>query len=1159
MKKVSRRFPRIETSLILALLLFISGLPAFSQSFTATLQGIVTDSTGAVLPGAKAVVENEATNVRQETVTNENGRYFFGTLPPGVYRLSVETAGFSRFVRSGMTLQVQQQATADVTLSPGDITTSVEVSGEAPRLDSVSATLGRVVENSSVLAMPLGTRNTLDLATLTPGVSGSTGFTGTNFASNGSRNSQSDVLIDGVTVTVQEQNGGVTDAKFRPSVEAVQEMKVMTNSFSAEYGNTGGTVVTMVTRSGTNQFHGSAFEFLRNSALNANNFFANRSGRELVPFRRNQFGGAIGGPVLIPKVYNGKDRTFFFFHYEATRQSSQVTVLDTVPTELQKQGNFSDTRDQNGNLIRIFDPNSYGQAGSNLRTPFANNIIPQSRIDPVARYAMQFYPTANLPGNQHTRINNFFNSGARVANEYQTTMKVDHNFTELQRISVRYSQYRNTSNSPNLWGNWMSPYDDGYVSPGDVTRNGSVDYTYTISPTTILNLRWGVARQFGVRKPFCEACPEFNINDFGFNGPMNTQIPPNFQPEGFASLGTRPWARVNRGEDVNHFVANLTKIAGNHTIKFGGDGRIYRLNYAQPGWNSVSFNFGRLTTSENPFQGNALQGNGLASMLLGWGTGGSQSVGAYSSYASSSYGFFFQDDWRVSSRLTLNLGIRYELDVPRTERYNRVSWVDPNAVSPVSAPGYENLRAGLVFADPNNRAPYDLEKKNFAPRFGFAYTLTPKTVIRGGYGIYFGISAAQNRSPLGQGFTDSTPWNASMDGGMTQYAALNTPFPDGISTPPGSSLGLASFIGRGISGPIRDWGKKPYYQQISFSIQRELPANSVIELSYFGNLGRRMYFGNNGALNRIDPSYLSYGASLNDLVANPFYGIINDPLSPLSKPEVSQIQLLRPYPQFTGVSGVTGPPTANSSYHAMQVHYTKRFSHGFSASAHYTFSKMLDFNSVSGSVGWLGYDTGGLQSYSNLRLERAVSVYDRRHRMVVDFAYELPFGRSKSFGSGMPKWLDYAVGGWQANGILTFQGGSPLVPGLQGGVLADATQRPNLIGDPRTSGSVKDRLDNYVDPAAFSRPTPYTWGTAPRTLGSLRTPMMKNIDASLFKNLYFTGDNRIYLQLRGEAFNLTNTPIFAGPNMSYGSQSFGVISSQANGPRQMQIALKLYF
>jgi hypothetical protein len=1148
--------------LLFLTLAVLSPLQTWSQSYTASLQGTVQDQSRAFIPAAGITVENEATNVRQTTSTDENGRYFIASLPPGSYKLTVEAPGFQTSIRTGMTLQVQQRANVDVTLTTGEVNTSVTVSGEAPRLDSVTATLGRVVESASVLSMPLGSRNTLDLAMLTPGVSGTSGFTGTNFASNGTRNSQADVLIDGTTVSVQEQNGGVTDAKFRPSVEAVQEMKVMTNSFSAEYGNTGGTVVTMVTRSGTNDLHGSVFEFLRNSALNANNFFANRSGRSLVPFRRNQFGGAVGGPVYLPKIYNGRDRTFFFFHYEATRQSSQTTTLTTVPSLRERLGDFSDTRDSAGRLITIYDPatvRTNPQTGNPVRDAFPGNIIPANRFDPVAKYALQFYPAPNQPGNAFTRLNNFFNAGSRTTNDYQTTIKIDHNFSAAQRFSARYSQYRVKGMSPDLWGNWMNPFDDGPESPGDITRNGSADYTHTLSPTTVLNLRWGVARQYGVRVPFCEQCPEFDIAAFGFQGPMNTQIPPNFQPESYQALGTRPQARVRRGEDVNHFVGNLSKLAGGHTLKFGGEARIFRLNYAQPGWNSVSFNFNRLTTSQDPFRGDSLQGNAIASMLLGWGNSGQQSTGAYSSFASTSYGLFFQDDWRVTRKLTFNLGLRYELDMPRTERYDRVSWVDPNVISPVRAPGLPELRGGLVFADENNRAPFDTDTNNFAPRFGFAYTFHPKFVARGGYGIYYGISAAQNRSQLGQGFNTSTPWNTSLDGGATQYASLSNPFRDGIDVPPGSSQGLNTLVGRGISGPIRSWGSKPYYQQWSFSIQRELPANSVFEIAYFGNRGVHLYYGNNTALNRIDQQYLSLGPGLNDLVPNPFFNVITDPLSVLSKPTVTRGQLLRPYPQFTSISGVTGPPTANSIYHAMQLQFTKRYSHGVSLSGHYTFSKMIDDDSLTGGLGWLGYDTGGVQSYSNLRLERAVSVYDRTHRAVVDFAYELPFGKGKAFGSGLPTWVDWIAGGWQANGIISLQSGAPLVPALNGGVLPDARQRPNLLRDPGVSAPVTDRLNAYLDPSAFSRPQPYTLGTAPRTISSVRAPASRNMDASLFKNLYLTGDRRVYLQLRGEAFNITNTPIFAAPDMNFGSTSFGVISSQANGPRQIQVAMKLYF
>jgi hypothetical protein len=363
------------------------------QTFTASLQGTISDPTGAMVPNAVVTLTNEATNVKQERTADSRGNYQFTLIPPGGYRLTVQMPGFQTLVRTGLVLQVQQQATLDLTLTVGDVATSVAVAGEVPRLDAVSATLGRVVENRSVQSMPLPTRNILDLATLTPGVVGSPGGTGSNFLSNGVRNSQSDVLLDGVTVAVHEQGGGATDVKFRPTVESVQEFKIQTNSFSAEYGFTGGAVVTAVTRSGTNQLHGSAFDFLRNSALNANSFFANRNGRSIVPSRRNQFGGAIGGPVLLPKVYDGRNRTFFFFHHEGTKQRSQTTSTQTLPTSLEKAGDFSDTRDASGKVLAIFDPYNVSTAtGTALRAPLPNNIIPASRFNPVAVNVLKFYP-----------------------------------------------------------------------------------------------------------------------------------------------------------------------------------------------------------------------------------------------------------------------------------------------------------------------------------------------------------------------------------------------------------------------------------------------------------------------------------------------------------------------------------------------------------------------------------------------------------------------------------------------------------------------------------------------------------------------------------------------------------------------------------------------
>jgi len=442
-----------------AMMLLLCCRLAEAQSFTASLQGTITDSTGAVVPGAQVSITNEATNVKQSGRTNDRGAYLFTLLPPGSYKLVVEMTGFQTAARPGMVLQVQQQATVDVALTVGEVTTSVVVAGETPRLDAVNATLGRVVENVSILNMPLNTRNVLDLAASAPGVVGSPGGTGTNFLSNGVRNSQSDVLIDGVTAAVHEQGGGATDVKFRPTVEAVQEFKVQTNSFNAEYGFTGGAVVNVVTRSGSNQVHGSLFEFLRNSSLNANNFFSNRAGRAIVPFRRNQFGGAVGGPVSIPRLYDGRDKTFFFFHHEGTKQSSQATTTQTLPTILQKQGDFSQTLDAQGRLIRIFDPYAVTRdaAGNPIRAAFAGNRIPAPRFNPVAVNAIKFYPNPNQPGLPFTQTSNFFQSGATVSNAYQNTSKIDHNFNDRQRLSGRYSRAQDSNKPTNFWGegNWM--------------------------------------------------------------------------------------------------------------------------------------------------------------------------------------------------------------------------------------------------------------------------------------------------------------------------------------------------------------------------------------------------------------------------------------------------------------------------------------------------------------------------------------------------------------------------------------------------------------------------------------------------------------------------------------------------------------------------------
>ncbi len=1136
-----------------------------AQTFTASLQGTITDSTGAVVPNAHITLVNEATNVKQAKVTDSRGAYLFTLLSPGSYKMTVEMPGFQTAVRSGMVLQVQQQANLDVVLNLGDVATSVEVAGETPRLDAVSATLGRVVENRSVQSMPLTTRSVLDLANLAPGVVGTAGGTGTNFISNGVRNSQSDVLIDGVTAAVHEQGGGATDVKFRPTVELVQEFKLQTNSFSAEFGFTGGAVVNVVTRSGTNQVHGSAFDFLRNSAMNANAFFSNRNGRPIVPSRRNQFGGAVGGPVYIPKVYNGRNQTFFFFHHEGTKSASQATTTQTLPTLLERGGDFTQTMDASGRPILIYNPFSVTRdaSGNPLRALFPGNVIPSSMFSPVAVAAMKFYPQPNQPGLPFTHTSNFFQSGSSVSNSYQTTAKIDHNLNDRRRISGRLSHGMDTSLPPAYWGKDNLMSSNGPENNRNRTTSAALDYTHTLSPTMVLSVRWGLARQFGRRDFVCGDQCGFSPSSLNITGPWDSfNVPPQFSPEGYQAVGINRFGLINRGEDVNHLIGSVTKTFGRHTMKFGGEARLYRLNYAQPGVNDVNFSFARQITSQSPTVANSLQGNGVASFLLGWGSGDDQSDAA-ASWAYRSYAGFYQHDMQVTPRLTVNLGLRYELPIPEKERYNRASWFNPTIKSPLNVPAYPNLRGGIEFALNGNdyRSPHDTDKNNWAPRIGLAWQFRPKMVMRAGYGIYYGLTRAQISSPLGPGFRVGTSWSASIDGNVTQYAPLSAPFKDGLNAPPGSKFGLLTNVGVGTGlSPIRAWDTTPYFQQWSFSIERELPSNAVVEVAYSGSRGVHLGFDTMTNQQRISQGYYSLGAQLNNLVPNPFYGIITDPLATtLNKPTVQLIQLLYPYPQFTSVGAWPAPPIADSLYNAGQLKYTKRYSHGLNVSAHYTFAKMLDNNSLASSgQSFLGGSTP-IQHYDNTRLEWAVSVRDITHRGVMDFAYELPIGKGKLLGHDWNRPVDMLLGGWQVNGIIVMQSGVPLVPNLQSGVLPGATQRPNLLYEPGLPGTVQDRLDKYLDPNGFSRPASYVFGNAPRTMPRTRGPGLKNLDMSIFKNVNFDRDRGIRLEIRGEAFNVTNTPIFADPNVTVGSSAFGTITGVQNSARVLQVALKLNF
>jgi hypothetical protein len=1151
------------------LLFFLSvSVVIWAQSYTASVRGIVTDPTQALVPLASVTITDVERNLRYNATTDEAGRYMLTALPPGRYTLTVEASGFQTHTQPAFRLEVQQQATINVELVLSGVTTTIEVTEATPLLNTTIATLGQVVENKLILSTPLLARNPMALTMLTPGLVPSNnspgGVLNTNFVANGVRNSTADAMLDGVVITGVEQNGGVTHMKYTPSVEAVQEFKIQTNFFNAEFGNTGGAVINMVSKSGTNELHGVAYEFHRNAALNANSFFSNRAGRTLPEFKRNVYGGTMGGPVWIPKVYDGRDKTFFFFLYEGTRQESASTTLGTVPTAQQIAGDFSDTRLSNGNLVPIYNPfDTYTAAdGRILRRPFENNMIPPSMHSTVARNVLAFYPAPTSEGAPFTRVNNFFAQGVGKSESEKLDSKIDHNLSEKQRLMSRYSVDWGSSKPANLLGNVADSW-----NPGSSRSQSFVfDFTRSHNPTTLFTARVGILRVKADSVPGSNRA-NFDVRTLGLPEIMRTggtyQFP-NFAPSGYRTLGAGGWSLIHRAEDIVPVNASATKVAGAHTIKGGVEFRRLRLNYTQPGFPAGGFNFNRAQTGVNPLVASSSQGDAIASMLLGWGNGGYMWIDTPAATAAQYFGVYTQDDWRITRKLTLNLGMRYDFDLPRTERFNRLHWYDYDAPSPIAGqvPAFPDLKGVMRFVDEDNRSPFAGDYNNLQPRFGLAYALGNKTSIRAAYGIFYSVARHTIKGEVGPAFRSSSSVDWSRDSHYTRFASLDNPYPLGLTEPFGRDP--LAFLGFGFSVYGRD-SKNPQYQQWNFSVQREAPGDGVVEVNYAGSKGTYLYFGSGDVLgnhNKLDPMYYGIGrTALNAQVPNPFYGVITDPRSILSLPTTQFHRFLRPYPQHAGgMGGYLDPPNiGNSNYHSVQFKYERRFSKGLAVLAHYTVSKMISDSDTSASdVDWL-LTTTGVQNWKDLSLERSLAVFDIPQRAVVTFNYELPVGRGKTFGSGMNRVADAVAGGWEVSGILTFSSGFPLIPSLANPSLWEGAQRPNLIGDPSTSGSPSQRIDQYFNASAFSQPAADIYGTAPRTLSSYRAFGIRNADMTLMKN--FAIKEGKSLQFRLESYNLTNTPTFGVPDSSFGSSSFGVISGYASGrgARETQVAVKFYY
>jgi hypothetical protein len=1139
MRKTLRRRLRVAVA---ASLLFAS--PAFAQSITGQIVGAVKDSSGGVIPGVEVTITHLQTNRQVTTVTNDRGRYTSVPLDVGEYRVEATLSGFKRAVKTGITIRIQDTAVVDFLLEVGGVTEQVEVTTDVAKLETTTAALGKVVDNRQIRDLPLNTRNVYSLVFLTPGVAGSVAndYSGLNYSVNGARPKTMDTIIDGVTASHSTVTGSAGISVF-PSVDAIQEFKVLGANYPAEFGRSTGNVLNVVYKSGTNQFRGTAYEFLRNSAFDANNFFANRRGQPLGDFKRNQFGGYLGGPIR-------RDKLFFMVSYEGLRQQSFTSSTFTVPTLRERQGDFSQTFAANGQLIRIFNPFTTrpNPSGGFIRDPFPDNRIPASLWDPVALNAMRYYPLPNQPGDPVTGRNNYFQSGTLQRNTDNFDVRIDQHISASQKIFARYSK-RDTLDAPPPFFPEDLAIAEGRVNEENHGHNFVTDYTNTLSSSSVLNFRLGFARTLFV---FANQGLGFVPSSLGLpssiDAAVDRQMFPRFGSSGYVNLGgsDHRWNAFN----TYTFTGSFLKIRDQHSFKVGFDTRLFRVNV----WEaraSGTFNFSpTFTQGPDPNRASATAGNSIASLLLGTGTQNNVLIQGWKNVASQSLYLagYAQDDWRVSRKLTVNLGVRYDLEVPRTERYDRMNYFDPDVRSPLAdrVRAFPNLAGGLVFmgVDGVSRHQFDWDTNNIAPRLGLVYQLDAKTVVRAGYGHVFGISPHSASGTVGPfGFRVENPWVTTLDG-ITPFNLLRNPYPQGFRQPPGSAEGLLTGTGANLQAVLRDT-PTPWSRQFNFNVQRELPWGVLLEVAYVGTRGYDLGTAVEGgrSLNQLDPSYMSLGSRLNELVDNPFFGIVNNGV--LIAPRVSRAQLLRPYPQFTDIIPMY-MAGARSFYNALQISFSKRMSHGLQVEGSYTWGKAME-------------DGQSHQNSYDIRASRALATYHVPHRFEASYLWELPFGRGRRFGRDWSGVLNAVLGGWQFNGITTIQSGTPLTVTASNtaGIFSTIT-RPNWTGKPASlDGPVKERLNRYFDTSQFSQPAPFTFGNLGPTSPELRSHGMHNTDLSIFKT--FKPRGSIQLQLRVEALNAFNRVQFGLPELNVNSASFGVISTQLNEPRQVQFGLKLFW
>ncbi|MBL0155983.1 MAG: TonB-dependent receptor [Bryobacterales bacterium] len=1173
-----------------AILILLTGLPAWSQDARGTIQGRVSDPSGAVMAGAQVVVTNTAMGTKSTLTTNNEGRYLAPVLPPGIYQVEASSPGFKKSVRDGIELRIGERLDISLTLDVGTQDQSVTVTAEAAVLNSESASVGTVIDSKRVASLPLSYGNPFLLIGLTAGVT----FNGSvrldrpfepthivNYSMGGTRGNLNDVTIDGAPSTATANANEVT-ASYVPPTDIVQEFKVQTATFDAQFGQTQGGVTSISIKSGTNLFHGSAGYSFTRPSMWANDFFNNKSGLPVPKFSFDRWGGSFSGPVRIPKLYDGRNKTFFLWGHEGIKDSRprHDETTNSVPTAAMHDGDFSALTAAGGAAYAIYDPATRIRLanGRFQQTAFAGNIIPKSRFDKVGSAILAWYPKTPKSTGDAFGIGNFRDAAlAEKADYYNNTWRVDQNVGDKQRFFIRASQYRRDS--------FYNDYFDSAFTGSQFlfdSKTAMIDHVATLSPTMVLNTRYSYNRfiRGSDGNPLGEG---FDVTQLGFSSNYAGQVPkdiarfPRINLTGYISNG---FTGENRPVNNHTVSATLSKASGKHNIRTGFEFRVYQeadkfFSNAQTGQYTFDSTWTR-GPLDNSANSPGSIGQSVASLLLGLPGSGSIARSADYIEQSGSWGFFVQDDWKLSSKLTLNVGLRYEFETPLKERFNRSTLdFDPTYKQDISAAalakyatifpnisgGFPELpvsafttNGGMTFAgqNGNNGDLYKTPKNIFLPRIGLAYQLTPRTVVRSGFGMFAGFLGERRGDVQQNGFTQNTNMVLTRDSGLTWDTTLANPFHNGITEPKGNSDGYKTYLGQGFTF-FNQSPKIPMTMRWELGISQELKGYAL-EVNYIGSKTNHteitrninalplQYWSNSRLRDDVNNNYL--GAA----IPNPLVGLVpGNTQGTYTGANTTRQAMLSPYRAF-GSNAINGTVnTGYSWYHGLQTSINRRFSKGYTVGGSYTFAKWMQA-------------TNFLNAVDPMPI-REISDADAPHRINLSAIYELPFGKNKSMLANSNRLVTSLVGGWQISGIWSLQSGFPLAWGNN-----------IYYGDPKDILRPADQRtpSNYFNIAGFETTASkqllgnqLRWW--PNRFSTMRRQRQNNVDLALIKDTFISEGKSI--QFRAEALNAANHPYFPSPNMtvttaqSVNSTGFGQInaSTMDNYARRIQISLRFVF